>query len=110
VGFDEAIGIIEGLSGEEVEASVWGKGEEAVPVAFMSGVLRRRTRDDDLDVSKLGEESVTFVFGVDQTTELVLWRSRFLRATRTETRRLELELTTQDAVIWIGPRSRPWID
>jgi hypothetical protein len=107
VDFAEAIEAVESLVATDVEASVWGLGEGAAPVADVSGVLRRMPERDLAGEPIDAEVAVTSCVGEPESGHLTLWPSRFIAAERDLQH--VIEITTQDGVR-IGPRSRPWID
>jgi hypothetical protein len=108
--FDEAVEAIEEMLGQDVEASVWGAGNDPSPVAFLHGVLERRALDPEVGAlaDELGESAVSYAVG--DGAELALWPSRFVTAERVAGERSEVEVTTRDAVVRLALRSRPWID
>lgn len=109
--FDESVRAMEALSGKAVEAEIWGVGSGS-DVAYLSGELRHMPHfaPEELPaalVEATGEKAEIFVVG---DAHLNLWPSRFISGQRMSNTRGWLELRTKDAVLRIGPKSRPWID
>lgn len=85
--FSDVTRAIEELTGELVEASVFGLASDAAPLVSLSGVIRKIESDQTFPAEleeHFGDEAVSFSFGQDDQNELMLWPDRFVAATRIE--------------------------
>jgi hypothetical protein len=112
VNLEQTIHALDALVGSEVQAEVWGLEEDAPPVAYLAGVLRKFSSAVELPVElqdAVGNEAVVFQLGSDLNNHLSLWPDRFVKGNLLGPRE-GIEICTRDAVVRVRPRSRPWID
>lgn len=109
--YDEAVDVVREFEGAHVDAYICGSGKERVPVAVLSGLLMERQREDSLPtrVKEALIEPDAFAVGPDTGCYLTLWPHRFVDAKRIEAPS-GIEIVTQDGVIEVYRKSRPWID
>lgn len=99
---------MDALSGEQVEAEVWGVG--GGNLVALSGGLRHASHIDMENLPTAFRESEvaeTFHIGDGQ---LILWPSQFIDGERMPNTRGWLELRTKEGVLRVGPKRRPWVD
>lgn len=90
---------------EDVEVDIFGTSRDALDVIHVAGTLHRVLHVDQ----SIHEEISAVVYRISDSAEIALYPQRFVMA-RASPERGELEVRTRDATIFVGRKSRAWID